>query len=134
MPVYRASPTADIGRAEMTNVIMNGTTALTPKHAIVMIAASTTDGPFVTAVGGKKIRIVLFRLHTGASATSVTFNRKPAGAGVAISETFALGANGGHSPGFCAQGHFADTGVGEGITVTTGAGSTTGVGIVYLEV
>jgi len=128
-----AVTTDSLGAADMTNVVMNGLTSLTPKFAKANVAASTTDGSIVAAVGGKKIRVLAFRIHTAGTATNVTFNSKPAGAGTAISELFALGANGGHSPGYSPVGHF-ETVSGEGLTVTTGTGATTGIGVVYVEV
>jgi len=109
------------------------TNALTPKFAKANIAATTTDGPLVTAVVGKRLRVLVFRVMTGATATTVTFNSKPGGAGVAISETMACGINGGQHGTYSPVGHF-ETAKGEGLTVTTGAGSTTGVGIVYVEI
>ena len=104
-----------------------------PKFAKANIAASTTDGALVSAVAGKKLRVVGFRVMAGATATNVTFNSKPGGAGTAISETMACGANGGQHGAFSPVGHF-QTAAGEGLTVTTGAGSTVGVGVVYIEV
>ena len=68
-----------------------------------------------------------------ATATNVTFNSKPGGAGTAISELFALVANGGRAESPSPLGHFETTS-GEGLAVTTGSGSTTGVGVVYIEV
>ena len=115
------------------DLYMIGLNGLTPKFAKANIAASTADGSIVAAVASKKIRVLLFRLHCGVTATSVAFRSKPAGAGTEISELFALGANGGHSPGFCLYGHF-ETVSGEGLTLNTGAGSTVGVGVVYVEV
>lgn len=128
-----ARTTHSIGAAQMVDAIMAGLTALTPKFAKANVAASTTDSVIVAAVTSKVLFILAFRLHTGAGATVVTFNSKGAGAGTAISESFALGANGGHSPGFSPVGHFK-TNTGEGLSVTTGAGTTTGVGVVYVEV
>lgn len=103
------------------------------KFAKANIAASTTDGALVPAVAGRKLVVLLFRIHAGGTATNVTFNTKPAGAGTAISELFACAVNGGHHGAFSEVGHF-ETSVGEGLSVTTGAGSTVGVGVVYLEV
>lgn len=97
------------------------------------VAASQTDSVLVAAVANRVIVVVLFRLHAGASATSVTFNSKGAGAGTAISEAFACGANGGRADGFVPIGHF-ETSEGEALTVTTGSGSTTGIGIKYVLV
>ena len=125
--------THHLGAADMVDAIMQGLTALTPKFAKANVAQSTTDGSIIAGVASKILVVLEFRLHCGATATNATFNTKPAGAGTAISELFALGANGGHSPGFCPVGHFK-TGVGEGLSLTTGAGSTVGVGVVYVEV
>jgi hypothetical protein len=116
-----------------TDAIMNNLTALTPKFAKANIAASTTDGALVALVAAKKLRVLSFRIHAAGTATNVTFTSKPAGAGTAISELFACGANGGRSEAFNPIGHF-ETAAGEGLSVTTGAGSTVGVGVTYIEV
>ena len=108
-------------------------TYLTPKFAKANVAASQTDSSVIAAVTAKKIRVLGFRLHAGGTATDVTFNSKPAGSGVAISEKFACAANGGHHGAYSPVGHF-ETVAGEGLTVTTGTGATTGIGIVYVEV
>jgi len=119
--------------AETVDVLMNNLTALTVKKAFANVTASSTDSNIVSAVASKSIRVISFRLHVGGTATTVTFNSKPAGAGTAISETFACGANGGREGSYHPKGHFWTT-AGEGLTVTTGAGSTTGVGVTYVEV
>ena len=124
--------THHIGITDMIDSLMDGFEALLVKRAFVNVAASSTDANIVTAVASKRICVVLFRVHCGAAATSITFNTKPGGAGSAISELFALGANGGHSPGYFPKGHF-QTGVGEGLSVTTTSGSTIGVGVAYVE-
>lgn len=125
--------THHIGAAQMVDAIMAGLTALTPKYAKANVTASQTDASVIAAVSTKVLVILAFRLHAGNTATSVTFNSKGAGAGTAISELFALGANGGHSPGFSPVGHFK-TNTGEGLSVNTGSGATTGIGVVYVEV
>lgn len=122
-----------VSASNETATIYNGSTALTPKFAIANVAASQTDSSVVAAVTSKKIRIVSFRVHVAATATNVTFNTKPAGSGTAISELFACGVNAGRSESYSPVGHF-QTNSGEGLTVTTGAGSTVGVGVVYVEV
>lgn len=137
-PLPVSAPAADrathsIAVAHQVDAMMSALTVLTPKFARANVAASTTDGSVVAAVASKSILVVLFRLHAGATATNVTFNSKPAGAGSAISELFALPINGNHSPGYSPVGHFK-TVAGEGLTVTTGAGATTGIGVVYVEV
>lgn len=93
------------------------------------IAASQTDSSLVAAVTDKKIRVISFRVMTGGTATNVTFNS----ASTAISETFACGANGGISSAWSPTGHF-ETLAGEALTITTGAGSTSGVGVTYILV
>lgn len=110
------------------------------KWATAQIASATTDGALVTAVAGSRLRVYGFILSCAGTATTVTFNSKPAGAGTAVSATFQLGANGqlfvpiatietvdGY-PGWF------QSAAGEGLTVTTGTGSTVGVHVVYGEV
>lgn len=128
-----ARTTDSVSAALATDAIAVGTTMATPKFAFVNAAAATTDTSIVAAVTGKKIRVLAFRLNVAGTATNATFNSKPAGAGVAKSETFQLDARGGFSGGFSPVGHF-ETVSGEGLTVTTGAGSQVGVGVVYVEV
>lgn len=128
-----ARTTDAISAAAVTDVVMSGTTELTPKFAKANVAASQTDSNVVTAVAAKKIRVLALRVMTGSTATTVTFNSKPAGAGTAISELFACAANGGVALAYSQVGHF-ETVAGEGLTVTTGAGATTGIGVVYIEV
>lgn len=128
--------TDGIGSARMTTYIMiPGTPNVVAqvKFFKANVAASSTDSALITAVGGKKLRIITFRLHAGATATVATFNSKPGGAGTAITEAFALGANGGRSEQINEFGHF-ETVSGEGLSLTTGAGSTVGVGGSYIEV
>jgi len=122
-----------VSSSDETSTIYNATTALTPKFAKANIAASTTDGSLVSAVASKKIRVLSWIAVAGGTATNVTFNTKPGGAGTAISALFACGANSGAAQGYSPVGHFETT-AGEGLTVTTGAGSTVGVQVTYVEV
>lgn len=129
-----ARATDTISSAHATDVIMSNLTALTPKFAKANVAASTTDGAIVAAVAAKQIRVLSYRLQAGATATNVTFNTKPGGAGTAVTELIATGpTTGSSSQGFSPVGHF-QTAAGEGLSVTTGTGSTVGVGVVYIEV
>jgi hypothetical protein len=112
-----------------SSTISHGAGILQPKFAKANIAASQTASSVVAAVTGKKLRVIAFRLHAGATATNVTFNT----ASTAISELFACAINGGRADGFSPVGHF-ETVAGEALTVTTGAGSTVGIGVVYVEV
>ncbi len=116
-----------------TDAIYSSTTALTPKYAFANVAASTTDGAVVAAVTAKKIRVLAAAFVAGATATNITFNSKPGSAGAAKSALFACGANGGAILPFNPVGWF-ETVSGEGLSVTTGAGATTGVQVVYVEV
>lgn len=105
---------------------------LVPKFAFANIAAGTTDGALVSAVSGKKLRVLDVKLATVTAATTATFNTKPSGAGSAISATLNVPV-GIASLGFNPLGHF-ETNSGEGLTVTTSAGNTVGVQITYIEV
>lgn len=104
----------------------------TPKFAFANVAAGTTDASVVSAVSGKKIRIVSYKIATVTAATTVTFNSKPAGAGTAISALL-VAPVGTSNAAFSPLGHF-ETNSGEGLTVTTGAGNPVGVQVTYIEV
>ena len=109
-------------------------TALTVKRTFANIAASTTDGALVTAVTGKKIRVLGYTLHAGDTAGSeVTLNTKPVGAGTAITSLKNLSANQQMVYPQNEDGWFETT-AGQGLTITTGAGSTTGIDLVYVEI
>jgi len=114
---------------QATDSIMNGITALTTKRAIANIAASATATSLVALVASKKIRVIAVYCITGGTATNITFNS----ASAAISPLLASGINGGVILPLCPVGWF-ETVSGEALTVTTGAGSTTGVGVLYLEI
>ena len=101
--------------------------------ALKNIAASQTDAAVVTAVTGYAIRVVSVYALAGATATTLTFNSKPAGSGVAISPLLANAANGGEVLPHNDHGWF-ETEISEGLTVTTGAGATTGFQVNYILV
>lgn len=129
-----ASNTTDkIAAYLATDAVMNGLTALTPKWAFANVAVSQTDSSIVAAVTSKKLRVLALVALCGATATTVVFNTKPAGAGSAKTPTFANGANGGIVLAGNPWGWF-ETAAGEGLTATTGAGSTTGILVLYVEV
>lgn len=94
------------------------------------VASAATDAALVAAVAGRKVRVLEVALVVGATATTVTFNSKPGGAGTPISATFALAANGTLVLPQAVYGWFESL-AGEGISVTTGAGATVGVQIAY---
>ncbi len=94
------------------------------------IAASQTDSEVVAAVAGYKIRVLSMAMSPGATATAITFNSKPVGAGTAISALFTNAANTTQVLGPNPHGWF-ETNAGEGLSATTGAGSTTGLTFTY---
>jgi hypothetical protein len=106
--------------------------ALTPKFAFANVAASATDSALVAAVALKKIRVLALYAIAGGTQTNLTFNSKPGGAGTAISPLLANAQNGGEVLGFNPSGWFETT-AGQGLSVTTGTGSATGIGVVYVE-
>lgn len=97
------------------------------------VGAGQTDSNIVIAVIGYAIKVVSVAFVTGATATNATFNSKGSGSGTAISCLFANGANGGAVLNRNEDGWFI-TNTGEGLTLTTGAGSTTGVLVNYILV
>jgi hypothetical protein len=102
------------------------------KYAKADVAASQTDSAVVAAVAGKRIVVVAANWLTGASATTLVFNTKPSGAGTAITGVYANDINGGMVLPFASSGWF-QTAIGEGLSVTTGAGASTGINVVYFE-
>lgn len=94
------------------------------------VAASQTDEPLVASLTGKRIAVFALSFVSGGTATDATFNSKPSGSGTAISMKFANAANGGAVLPFNPHAWFI-TKTGEGLTLTTGAGSTTGVQVLY---
>jgi hypothetical protein len=99
------------------------------KRAFENVAASDTDEEIVAAVSGKKIRVLAVVAVAGGTATNLTFNS----ASAAISPLLANGTNGGEVLPYNPHGWF-QTVAGEALTVTTGAGSTTGILILYIEI
>lgn len=125
----RATP-QPVAASPETGSIYNGSTALTPKFKLLNQAASGTNQTLVAAVTSKKIRVLAAAFVCGGTATTLTFNSATAGA---ISCLFANAANGGATLPFNPAGWF-ETVAGEALAVTTGAGSTTGIQITYIEV
>lgn len=101
--------------------------------AFANVAASQTDSSIVAAVAGKKIRVKAVAFVCGDTGTDATFNSKGGGAGTACSPLFANAANGGAVLNNNPEGWF-ETETGEALTLTTGAGSTTGVIVKYVLV
>lgn len=93
------------------------------------IAAGQTDSSIVAAVTGKKIKVLALHAQAGGTATTIVFNS----ASTAISPIYANAANGGVVLSFNPAGWF-QTNVAEALTATTGAGSSTGITLTYIEV
>ena len=101
------------------------------KNAYDNIAASTTDSSLVAAVATKKIRVLAVVINQGdTTPSSVTFNSKPGGAGTSVYAVLKAAANGGFVLNENPDGWF-ETNVGEGLSVTTGAGSNTTVAVIF---
>jgi hypothetical protein len=100
--------------------------------ANLSVAAATVDAAVLAAGGaGLRIYVIAIDLHAGAAPpTTITFNTKPAGAGSAISPAYPQIANGqkwlGHG-----DHPLCSTGINEGLTATTAAGTNITVGTVW---
>ena len=123
----------------LTDMARNGdgvfvsSTLLTVKRAWANLAVGT-DTAFVAAVTSKKIRVLAVVLTAPGPAT-IVFNSKPAGAGVAISQTFNLGNGVGAGilvlpPEVCG---WIETVAGEGLSATV-ATNAVSAHILYAEV
>jgi len=106
---------------------------LTVKSAVANITASQTDSSVITGVPAKKLRVLALSTQDGGTATTIVFSTKPAGASTPISPTYAQAVNAGVTLPFNPQGWF-QTAAGDALVVTTGAGSTTGILVTYVEV
>ena len=98
----RVATTDTIGAALMTDVIHDGTTALTPKYAIID-AASSGDNTLVAAVTAKKLRVLALYM---VSAGTVSARFESGAAGTALSGQMNLVANSGFTLPFNPVGWF----------------------------
>lgn len=98
------------------------------------VAASATDSVLVAGQTGYKIRLLRTVINHGdTTASAVTFNSKGGGAGTPISPLLKGAANNGFIVPDTERGWW-ETKSGEALTVTTAAGSTTGVSVVVKRV
>lgn len=111
------------------NQLFNKSGILTQGRFRANIAAGQTDSSVVAAVTGFKIMVTSYTEQAGGTATNITWNS----ASTAISSLHANAINGGRVCPFNPQGWF-ETNSGEALTVTTGAGSTTGIDGTYVLV
>jgi hypothetical protein len=101
------------------------------QRAIADVSQSTTQ-ELVAAISGpsaKRIRVLSLAFVCGGTATTATFKS----ATTAISPVFQNAANGGAVLGHNPLGWF-QTEAGEALNVTTGAGSTTGLIVVWIPI
>jgi hypothetical protein len=122
------------GQAHKTNRSNSGAAyfgAFTSElFAFGTITGAVIDGALITGVTDKKIRVLSYAV-SAQTASSITFNTKPTGAGTAIMPTIYLAANG-NSNEADNNGLF-ETSSGEGLTATTGT-NTVGVRLTYILV
>jgi hypothetical protein len=95
--------------------------------AFVNGVGAATDTNVVTALPGRKIRVVGGWASAGAAASTVQFNSKPAGSGVACAGLLNLPING----TVTLDGVVIQTNLGEGLTITTVGAGPTAVHVVY---
>jgi len=101
----RDRTTDNQGVALQTDAIMNDTTALTPKYAVIDDATSGNN-TIVAAVAGKKIRVLQWAL---VCAGAVTVRWEDGASGTALTGQMQFAANSGMNSGFCPVGHFETT-------------------------
>jgi hypothetical protein len=110
--------------------------SVTTTSAFVNAAASGTDtafsgGTLPSAKTGSRVAVYGVVINQGDTTPStVTLNSKGSGAGTAISCLLKAPANGGFVLPTGPEPYFT-TNVNEGLTVTTGAGSATGIQVVW---
>ena len=97
--------TDNVGAALATDALMDDTTALTPKFAVIN-ATTNGDNTIVAAVVGKKIRVLAYSIVADA-AVGVAF--EDGAGGSELSGQMAFAANGGISVPFSPVGHFETT-------------------------
>lgn len=103
----------------------NGT-PMQVRRAWINIAASQTATEFIPAVAHAVIRIISLVVITGATATVVTFNSASTACGPDFAKDMVLPRND--------DGWIQGIAINEAITITTGAGSTTGITALYVEI
>ncbi len=111
--------------------------AKTTNSAGVNLAASSTDGAFTigtlpSALAGARVGVYKVLINHGDTTPStVTLNSKGSSSGTAISCALKAPANGGFVVDSSGDEPWFSTNKGEGLTVTTGSGSTTGIQVVW---
>jgi hypothetical protein len=99
------------------------------KKLVVNLAAGGTDTSLIALVANKKIRVLAMWMNAGGTATDITFQSNA----VAITPLMAQGVRQVTILPMNEAGWF-ETVAGEALKATTGAGSTTGLHILYTEI
>jgi len=122
-------------RPTIAHVRLPNGRVLPVRRAFANVAASQTDEELIPANADAAIRIISLAMVTGGTATNVTFKSKESNeASVAISPLIANGANGGVVLPINYHGWAQTPDVARAVTVTTGAGSATGITINFIEI
>lgn len=128
----RAATTDAVTAKLATDAIQNGLTALTPKF-VAIAAATSGDNTILSAVSGKKIRVLAMNFVL-AAATNVYVKD---GAGTVLwagsTNTANFAANGGIVLPFCPVGWF-ETAAAQALVINLSAANKCGGSIVYVEV
>ena len=121
--------TDNVGAALQTDIILNDTTALTPKFAVID-AATSGDNTLIAAVAGKKIRVLAGLL---VAAGTVTVRFESGAAGTALTGQMSLVANTGFQIPFVPVGNF-ETAVTTLLNLELSAAISVDGWLVYVEV
>ena len=123
--------TDNVGAALVTDVLMNDTTALTPKFAVID-ATTAGNNTIVAAVAAKQIRVLQVFLVNGATTTQTVRFQSGAG-GTALTGQMILAANDGFVLPFSPVGWF-QTAAGALLNLQLVGGTTVDGNLVYVEV
>lgn len=116
--------------AHATDAIMNGTTELTPKFAVIDTAASP-DTTLLAAVSGKKIRVLALHLTASGGANTVRFESGTGG--TALTGQKSMAANAELVLPFCPVGWF-ETAAATLLNIELSAATSVDGGFTYVEV
>lgn len=129
MPVVLASDQSVIPTSQDSATLYAGTTALTPKFAVVT-ASSSGDTSVIAAVTSKKIRVIRYSLSANGNVSA--YFRSGAG-GTAISGVKYMTQYGGAGGTYCPQGIF-ETGSNTALVINLNGAIAVSGEITYLEV
>lgn len=134
-PAAAAKPPETVSLSSVGRIWLPNGTAVQVRRAFANVAASQTDEEIIPANPNASIRIISLAMVTGGTATNVTFKSKEADqSAVDITPLFANSANGGVVLPLNVHGWAQTPDVARAVTVTTGAGSATGITINFIEI